>query len=79
MGNWERFKKEMEAEGRGLMTRMEAAKYLGVGMTTFDKYVARGELKSYKMPMGRLRKFRLVEVDEFISSLADIKGEGDGN
>ena len=79
MGNWERFKKEMEAEGRALMTRVETAKYLGVGITTFDKYVASGQLKSYKMPFGRLRKFRVVEVDEFILSLADKKGECNGH
>ena len=72
MGSWEKWRKQDVENGgmeKGILSRKEASKYLGVGLTTFDKYVARDGLKSYTMPGGRLKKFRVVDLEHFISSL----------
>ena len=72
MGSWEKWRKQDVENGgveKSILSRKEASKYLGVGLTTFDKYVARHGLKSYALPPGRLKKFRVSDLEDFISSL----------
>jgi excisionase family DNA binding protein len=51
-----------------LMTRKEAAEYLGVESATLDNWATtkRYKLKFYKV--GRLCKYRVEDLEEFIAS-----------
>ncbi len=72
MGGWEKWRSKNVGNGgveKGLLSRKDAAEYLGVGLTTFDKYVALHGLKSYALPPGRLKKFRVKDLEDFISNL----------
>ena len=54
---------------KGLISRNDAAHYLGVSIRTFYKYPATNLLASYKLPGGGLRKSRKKDLETFISEL----------
>tara|TARA_B100001123_G_C14519665_1_gene713776 strand:+ start:100 stop:318 length:219 start_codon:yes stop_codon:yes gene_type:complete len=72
MGNWEKWRNnniDNRDVEKGLLSRKDAADYLDISIRTLDTYVARGVVKSYNLPGGRLRKFRKSDLENFISTL----------
>jgi excisionase family DNA binding protein len=47
-----------------LLTKCGVAMYLGVSERTFDRLVAAGHLRAYRI--GRHRRIRLFELEEYV-------------
>jgi len=67
MASWEKWRQKDVTFEEGLLSRVDAAKYLDVSIRTFDKYIAQELLVSYKLPGGRLRKFKKEDLEKFVS------------
>ena len=57
-----------------LLPRLEAASYLGIGRTSFDKLVKQGEL-SYTL-VGKTKKYLLADLEEYKNRNRMGKGVG---
>lgn len=51
----------------GLLSRQEAARYLGVTEHTLDVWASLGRYDLPYVKIGRLAKYRRVDLDQFIS------------
>jgi excisionase family DNA binding protein len=52
------------------LTTSEAARHLGVSLSTVRRWSDMGYLRGYRTPGGQ-RRFPVQELDEFVSSLED--------
>lgn len=59
----------------GLLSREEAADYLGVSIETLSRMKAGGELRSVTLRGGSIIRYRRVDLDAFIDNLPF--GDGD--
>ena len=50
------------------LTTSEAARYLGVSLSTIRRWTDMGHLKAYRTPGGQ-RRFSREQLDEFLTSL----------
>jgi excisionase family DNA binding protein len=57
------------------LTTSEAARHLGVSLSTVRRWSDMGYLRGYRTPGGQ-RRFPVTELDEFVSSLEDRSGAG---
>ena len=55
-------------EGKILLTRIEAAKYLGLANHTLDVWASNGSSDLKYIKIGRSVKYRKADLDEFIAS-----------
>lgn len=51
-----------------LLSRVEAAAYLGISPTTLDRWACLGTYKLTYIKVGKLAKYRLSELDKFLES-----------
>ena len=58
----------------GLSTS-EAARHLGVSLSTIRRWSDMGHLRGYRTPGGQ-RRFSIEQLDEFIASLDQGRGRG---
>jgi excisionase family DNA binding protein len=63
------------SSGLGL-TASEAARHLGVSISTVRRWSDAGYLKGYRTPGGQ-RRFSVAQLDAFLDSLAPSDGRGD--
>ena len=59
------------------LTTSEAARHLGVSLSTVRRWSDMGYLRGYRTPGGQ-RRFPVGELDEFVSSLEDRTTGGGG-
>jgi len=53
-----------------LLTYEEAARYLGIGLTSLKKHVRNGVIPVYSLgPGGRIRRFKRSDLDRFLKGL----------
>jgi excisionase family DNA binding protein len=57
------------------LTTSEAARHLGVSLSTVRRWSDMGYLRGYRTPGGQ-RRFPVGELDEFVSSLEDRTTSG---
>src|SRR6476469_1656071 len=57
------------------LTTSEAARHLGVSLSTVRRWSDMGYLRGYRTPGGQ-RRFPVGELDEFVSSLEERTGGG---
>jgi excisionase family DNA binding protein len=55
------------------LTASEAARHLGVSISTVRRWSDAGHLKAYRTPGGQ-RRFSVAQLDEFLDSLAPRDG-----
>jgi excisionase family DNA binding protein len=58
------------------LTASEAARHLGVSISTVRRWSDAGYLKGYRTPGGQ-RRFSVAQLDAFLDSLAPSDGRGD--
>lgn len=54
-----------------LLSKSDAAEYLGIGVTTLNGLRARGELSTVLIGDGRIVRYRRSDLDRFIESLKE--------
>jgi excisionase family DNA binding protein len=59
------------------LTTSEAARHLGVSLSTVRRWSDMGYLRGYRTPGGQ-RRFPVQELDEFVSSLEERTANGTG-
>jgi excisionase family DNA binding protein len=59
------------------LTTSEAARHLGVSLSTVRRWSDMGYLRGYRTPGGQ-RRFPVQELDEFVSSLEERGAAGPG-
>jgi excisionase family DNA binding protein len=59
------------------LTTSEAARHLGVSLSTVRRWSDMGYLRGYRTPGGQ-RRFPVQELDEFVSSLEERNTGGAG-
>jgi excisionase family DNA binding protein len=59
------------------LTTSEAARHLGVSLSTVRRWSDMGYLRGYRTPGGQ-RRFPVGELDEFVSSLEERTSTGTG-
>jgi excisionase family DNA binding protein len=59
------------------LTTSEAARHLGVSLSTVRRWSDMGYLRGYRTPGGQ-RRFPVGELDEFVSSLEERTSAGTG-
>jgi excisionase family DNA binding protein len=59
------------------LTTSEAARHLGVSLSTVRRWSDMGYLRGYRTPGGQ-RRFPVQELDEFVTSLEERGGAGPG-
>jgi excisionase family DNA binding protein len=59
------------------LTTSEAARHLGVSLSTVRRWSDMGYLRGYRTPGGQ-RRFPVQELDEFVSSLEERTAGGSG-
>jgi excisionase family DNA binding protein len=57
------------------LTASEAARHLGVSISTVRRWSDAGHLKGYRTPGGQ-RRFSVAQLDEFLDSLRTRGAEG---
>jgi excisionase family DNA binding protein len=57
------------------LTTSEAARHLGVSLSTVRRWSDMGYLRGYRTPGGQ-RRFPVEELDDFVSSLDGAGGRG---
>jgi excisionase family DNA binding protein len=69
-GYYENYNEKLKPQGvyENLMTTAEAAKYLGVKTNTVTNWICTGRYPLKSIKVGRLRKFRREDLDEFLRS-----------
>jgi excisionase family DNA binding protein len=60
-----------------LLTREEAAEYLGIGITALNSLRASGELKSVRIREATIR-YRKSDLDKLVESLPEESGKFKG-
>ncbi len=59
-----------------LLTVIEAAEMLGIHRSRTYQFIQRGELKSLKI--GGARRVLITDLHEFVRTLKEAAGDGDG-
>jgi len=58
------------AQPRAILTRRDVLTELQICDRTLDKIIERGELPAYKIPPGRLVRFRRADVEALLTPVA---------
>lgn len=66
----------MALQASPLLTRKQAAEYIGVEPSTLDVWASTKRYSLKFIKVGRLAKYRITDLDEFLSRRTVNAGEG---